>query len=932
MTRFLFVLWIILLLGTAHASERKTQTFKLDNGLEALLVFDPEVHRSAAALGVGTGMLYDPEDKQGLAHYLEHMLFLGTKKFPVVGSYKEYLDANSGASNAYTSSDVTNYFFEVSHDAFEGALDRFSDFFKSPLFDEKYSEREVNAVSSEHDKNQRSDGWRLSRVQNMMVEPGHPLAKFGTGNKETLAGDNGPALRAFFKKYYAASNMRLALISNIPLPQQESLARKYFEGIEDRPVVLPEVSPDYRKPLKDKYRLLKVKSIKDLRSLSVEFPTIRLSEHLESKPASIVGSVIGYEGKGSLLSKLKEEGLALGLSAGGGNSHPNINSFEVGVSLTPKGAEEYETVLERIFAYFEMLRAQGMQEYTYRENEAMAEINFKYKDPDEGMGFVAGQAALMFDYKLDEVETLPFLFKKYDPEAYQALLETLRPENAMVTLQTNSLETDQVEKYYGAEYSMQQVGGPAFQRLKNPAKVEGIAYPEKNDFIPYNLEKVEEEPHLVWDDEMGRVWFKFDNRFKQPKVFLSFRIETPLVYDTVDHLMTAKMYDMAIHEGLNELVYPIQMAGLSYGLGLTKKGINLSIGGYSERVEDLLALITKNLKTIKIDEQKFNDLKEVLLRDLDNRKLGQSYARGGYYGALLWLKKHYTEEQKIEALQKVTYEVLKRYAGKVYERIHLTGMAHGNWNDAKVRQSVGILLKELGGKALPEKDRFKIEVERMKPAQTVVFSKQVLDNNNSISYHMPMGDKSIELQAVASLISSIIKSDFYTQMRTNQQLGYIVWSFDQRMEDQQFLKFIIQSATYSPFELQTRVEAWMKESGKIFDSLTDEEFEKHRAGQIISLEKQGDSIGEVLEDLFYLATEEDADFQFKKRLIAAVEKVKREDVVAMAKKLLTTEDSGRLAILMRSSEFQGSVPDGVISDVDSFKVSALNEASANAHR
>lgn len=75
----------------------------------------------------------------------------------------------------------------------------------------------------------------------------------------------------------------------------------------------------------------------------------------------------------------------------------------------------------------------------------------------------------------------------------------------------------------------------------------------------------------------------------------------------------------------------------------------------------------------------------------------------------------------------------------------------------------------------------------------------------------------------------------------------------------------------------------MKESGKIFDSLTDEEFEKHRAGQIISLEKQGDSIGEVLEDLFYLATEEDADFQFKKRLIAAVEKVKREDVVAMAK-------------------------------------------------
>jgi secreted Zn-dependent insulinase-like peptidase len=99
--------------------KRETKTFSLTNGLDILLISDPDVHRSAAALSVGVGHLSDPIEKQGLAHYLEHMLFLGTKKYPDVGSFKKFLDEHSGASNAYTGGDITNYFFQVSHIGFE---------------------------------------------------------------------------------------------------------------------------------------------------------------------------------------------------------------------------------------------------------------------------------------------------------------------------------------------------------------------------------------------------------------------------------------------------------------------------------------------------------------------------------------------------------------------------------------------------------------------------------------------------------------------------------------------------------------------------------------------------------------------------------------------------------------------------------------------
>jgi insulysin len=913
------ILLLLLIGAPAQAADRETKTLTLKNGLDVLLVSDPEVHRSTASLSVGVGSLYDPHEKMGLAHYLEHMLFLGTKKYPEAGSYKKYLGENSGSSNAYTGADITNYFFEVSHGAFEGALDRFSDFFKAPLFDKKFAAREVNAVNSEHDKNKRSDAWRGNYVTSQIAEKGHPIRTFGTGNKDTLAGDNQQALLNFYHKYYSASIMKVAMLSNLSLDKQTELVEKYFAGIPSHRVELPYIDPNFRKPLHDKYRLLKIKMIKDVRSLEIEFPTIHLNDYLESKPASIVASIIGYEGTGSLLSKLKEEGLVLGLSAGGGASHPNINSMSINVSLTKKGVEHYERILELVFSYINFLKKHGIEEYTFKEIQTMAQINFDWKDPDEGMGFVAGRTAMMQTYKLEDVETLPFLFKKYAPEVYQDILKTLTPDNALVVLKTNSVATDKTDAFYGAEYSIREIDGEKFNRLKSPLKVAELTYPKVNDFIPYHLKLKEEKPHLVRDDDLARVWFQFDTKFKQPKVYMSLRIETPRVYDTVKHSQLTSLYTAALREGLNEIVYPIQLAGLSYSLGSEKKGISLTIGGYSERVGDLLRLVTKNLKTIKIDQQKFTNIKEAMIRGLQNNKYGKAYSRGGYYNRLLLLKKQYNEEEALAALKPLTLDDVKDHAEKLYEKVFITGMVYGNWTDDNVKESVQNLLEEIQSKPLPEKERFEQVVEVLAPSENIVFSRKVLDNNNSLAYGLQIGEKSLERSATAQLVASIIESDFYTQMRTKQQLGYIVWSFNQTIEDRMFLRFVIQSANHSPFELKRRVEAWFQGVGELLDNLTDEEFERYRASRIVSLEKQGESIGEVMGDLYYLATEEKGDFDYKKKLIRSVKNLKKEDVIKAARKWLMDNNTSRLVLLMRSNKNADPLPEGVLTDVKQFK-------------
>ncbi len=920
-TGLLLVLWIAFFVSAAEAvkgDKRKTQTLSLENGLDVILISDPDVHRSAAALSVGAGYFYDPKEKAGLAHYLEHMLFLGTKKYPEVGSYQKFIDLHSGGYNAYTSGRITNYFFQVSHDGFGESLDRFSDFFKAPLFDKTYAKREVSAVNNEHEKNKLNDGWRGNYVANLMSEAGHPLANFGTGNRETLSGNNRPALLKFYERYYTASNMKLALISNMPVEILTATAAKYFSDIPNRPVEFPAIFPEFRKPLRGEYRLLKIKTVKDVRSLEIDFPTIRLVDYHASKPASIVGSVLGYEGKGSLLSKLKEEGLALSLSAGGGSSHPDINSFGISISLTAKGLKEYERILELVFAYVQMVRERGLQEYTFTETQAMAQINFDWKNPDEGMGFIKSKTALMQEYELGEVETLPFLYAEYEPSAYQAVLDTLTPENAMVVLSHNAAVVDSKTTYYDAEYSFEKIGGASFQKLSRPAKVQGIFYPKKNDFVPYNLKLVEEYPHLVKDDDLAKVWFKYDHRFKQPKIMLSFRIETAKVYRHPKNLELAKLYEAMMQEGLNEMVYPIQMAGLSYGLSVEKKGVVLNLGGYSERIEDLIKLVAKNLKEVKVDEQKFADIKEAMIRGLKNRKLGQAYSRGGYYNWLMLLDDQYTDEEKLSALAPITLNDVQAYAKTLYDKVYITGMIHGNWSDKEALESVDTLLSALNSKPLPENERFEQVVKIMPAGERFRFSREVEDNNNSLAYAIQVGEKDFSLLAKTSMIAAIVESDFHTQMRTNQQLGYIVWSFNQRVEDRIFFRLVIQSSTHSPFELSKRVNAWLADTEKLFAQLTDQEFEKHRQSLIVALEKKGDSIGAVAGDFYSLATDEDGDFQFEKKLIAAAKNLNKDDVATTAAKIFRDDRTPRLEVLMRAKGSGDEVPAGVITEVSQF--------------
>jgi len=105
----------------------------LENNLRVMLVSDPESTRAGAALRVNVGA--SSENIMGLAHFLEHMLFLGSKKYPSTSHFKQQLSKSGGKSNAFTSDEFTTYYFNVLNSNLEEMLEIWSRFFIDPLFD-----------------------------------------------------------------------------------------------------------------------------------------------------------------------------------------------------------------------------------------------------------------------------------------------------------------------------------------------------------------------------------------------------------------------------------------------------------------------------------------------------------------------------------------------------------------------------------------------------------------------------------------------------------------------------------------------------------------------------------------------------------------------------------------------------------------------------
>ncbi|MCW8834550.1 MAG: insulinase family protein, partial [Colwellia sp.] len=170
---------------------KQYQALTLNNGLRVLLIHNEESDESAAALAVNAGHFNDPKERQGLAHFLEHMLFLGTEKYPDGSEYQKFISQHGGSNNAWTATEHTCFYFAVHYQHFSSALDRFSQFFTTPLLSEEFIIKERKNIDAEFKLKLKDDIRRLYDVHKETINQSHPFSQFSVGNIDTLADKEG---------------------------------------------------------------------------------------------------------------------------------------------------------------------------------------------------------------------------------------------------------------------------------------------------------------------------------------------------------------------------------------------------------------------------------------------------------------------------------------------------------------------------------------------------------------------------------------------------------------------------------------------------------------------------------------------------------------------------------------------------------------------
>ncbi len=874
----------------------EVRRFILPNKLRVLCVSDPAFNKSAAAMVVEVGSLKDPKDRQGLAHFTEHMLFLGTRKYPEAAEYGSYLTQRGGYANGYTADDHTSFHFEVHHAAFEGALDRFSQFFIAPLFDQKYIDREMRAVDSEHQKNRMDDGWRRHLLIRRFLKKDHPANHFGTGNLDTLKNTTRAEVMAFYRAHYSANRMVLVMLGDKNLDTLEAMARRYFSAVANNNFKKPRYPADTLAPMA-KLRLIEMRPVKDTRELLMSFAVPSPAPYFRSRPLGLLSFCVGHEGPGSLLSFLKKEGLATGLSSGGYANTNDFGTFNIRVDLTPKGLDQYLRVMRYCFSYAAMLKKKGFQKTIFQEEQTMARLNYIYSDKGEGGGRASDLALKVIRYGLDAAEKTPLLMDRPDPAAYQRFLACLRPDTMIAVVTAPSVKTNRIEPIYGTPYRYTEVSGQPYAMLKNPPLEPALNLPRPNPFVPEKAALLSERPICLQKDAGGELWFAQDTTFRRPKVRMIFRLRLPKEKSDAAHLARLALYTECVREQLNETAYPAAMAGLRYSISGGLDGIRIQVGGYSGAAQKLLTRVAKELGRLTVSPERFEALREHMVRQHRSFNRQPAWQVSREISRAFHNQTHFFPAQKQVFLEKLTLTDIKDFAGTVTTGAVVEALVHGNCTADDARRSFSVIRGVIRRHPLSPQAVFEQAHWSPAAATHIRYAHQLITNNSCFRRNYVLSADTPKNRALMRLLDNLLQQPFYSQMRTKQQLGYIVWSAGYRVKDQLIFTFIIQSASHDPREIETRVDRFLKSADVIAAELPEKKFQQLKLAVRKKLEEQSKSIAEKAGIFNTLIFDRSGDFERKAAELDALQKIRKEDLAAFLKNITDAKKVRCLSIL-----------------------------------
>ncbi|WP_282677292.1 pitrilysin [Serratia marcescens] len=859
---------------------RQYEAIKLANGMTVLLVSDAQAPKSLAALALPVGSLEDPNSQLGLAHYLEHMVLMGSKRYPEPENLSEFLKKHGGSHNASTASYRTAFYLEVENDALEPAVDRMADAIAEPLLDPGNADRERNAVNAELTMARSRDGMRMAQVGAETLNPAHPSARFSGGNLDTLKDKPDSKLHdeltGFYKRYYSANLMMGVLYGNQPLPQLADIAAKTFGRVPNHdasvpPITVPAVTPEQQGII------IHYVPAQPRKQLKVEFRIDNNSAAFRSKTDTYISYLIGNRSKNTLSDWLQKQGLADAINAG---ADPMVDRnggvFAISVSLTDKGLAQRDQVVAAIFNYLKMLRSEGIKQSYFDEISHVLNLDFRYPSITRDMDYIEWLVDTMLRVPVEHALDAPYLADRYDPKAIAERLDAMTPQNARIWFVSPDEPHNKTAYFVNAPYQVDKITPQRFTQWQQLESGISLSLPALNPYIPddFTLTKPSHEfkkPERVVDKPGLRVLYMPSRYFAdEPKADVTVAFRNAKTMDSARNQVLFSLTDYLAGLALDQLSYQASVGGLSFSTS-PNNGLMFNANGFTQRLPQLLTALIEGYSSFTPTEDQLAQAKSWYLEQLDAAEKGKAFELAIQPVQMVSRVPYSERSERREVLKTLTLKDVLAYRDSLLAEATPELLVVGNMSKQQVDTLASTLKHRLGctGSEWWHGEDVVVDKNHLANLQQVGSS----TDSALAAVYVPTGYDEVTGMAYSSLLGQIIQPWFYSQLRTQEQLGYAVFAFPMSVGRQWGVGFLLQSNSKQPAYLYQRYQDFYPKTEKRLRDMSEADFEQYKQALINELKQRPQTLSEEASRFANDFDRGNFAFDTRQKLIAQVQQL-----------------------------------------------------------
>ena len=229
-------------MATAVQTLRDIETTTLKNGVRVISEEMPHVRSVSLGVWIKTGSRRETPDENGISHFIEHMLFKGTKNRSAEDIARS-VDSIGGGLDAFTAKEMVSYNTKVLDEHLPLAFDVLADMVRNPLFREEDIEKEKGVILEELKMEVDNPEYLLHDIFSSNFYKDHPLGKPIIGTKDTVRAFDRAMIDDYYQRYYSPSNILITAAGNLNHEQLVDLARQHFEDLRVNGTLPPDVAP-----------------------------------------------------------------------------------------------------------------------------------------------------------------------------------------------------------------------------------------------------------------------------------------------------------------------------------------------------------------------------------------------------------------------------------------------------------------------------------------------------------------------------------------------------------------------------------------------------------------------------------------------------------------------------------------------------------------